>query len=1065
MKVAVVKHGHHSKWTSLIAAAVVLAGLALMPSAATASSSFTMAPTSGPANRSTRVALTPPDPGGMAFKSISAGTWTTLAIGTDGNSYGWGNNKWGQLGDGTVVNHPKPTALTPPYGVKFKQLSNQDDGSIGLSTTGDVYTWGGNYYGSIGDGTFNERHAPGRVTMPTASRFVSVSGGRWFVTAVAEDGTAYAWGINDNGELGDGSTLTSLRPRQVLAPGVRFKAVSSGVDHTLALTQDGEIYAWGWNAYGQIGNNSTIEIHQPQKVSPAGVRFVSVNAGGNYSSALASDGSLYMWGLNANGVYGNGSSANSLVPTKVFPSGPTFASISAGYMHMMGLTSDGRLFTWGDNTHGQIGDGSISNRTSPYQVSLPGVKFTSISGGHDHSMAIGDNGNSYGWGFNDFGRVGDGSVAETHTPVVVMKPKVNVTAVSFGGYAGTDLRFDDASGTWKVNAPPHAAGTVPVYVDWTLDGAPQTRQQLSFTYIAPWKVTFDPAGGSPTPPVQQVADGERAPWPSTDPTKTNSLFTGWYSGSTPYDFSQPVTSDLTLTAHWASLIFTMDPKAGPISGGTHVSIHPPQPTDMRYLQVSTGFYHSLAIGTDGRVWSWGHNDAGQLGINSTADQPKPVQVQLPAGLKFNRVVAGPNDSFAFASDGSLYAWGADGKGQLGDGRSVDQLMPVRVSLPAGVTQFQQIFPSNRFTFGIGSDGLAYAWGANSNGQLGDGTYLDRPAAVKVQLPLGVHTFTQLSGGASHSLAIGDDGKAYAWGWNGYGQLGSASVSVGLGFESAAPVPIDLPAGVTSFKQVSANIDWSLGIGSNGRIYTWGYNGDYELGDGSTTDKPTPTLIATPSGVSFTQVSTDGDGAMALGSNQAIYAWGNNTHGQLGSRNQSALTQPTLISPPNGVSWTKVMSGWQHSLAIDSGGAIWAVGDNQFGQLGNAVGGRAGDLSLTPVTISNARIIVTSVKFGSTPSPSTPTYNGTDWHVDSPSHSDGPVPVGIEWTLDGAAQPTYTINSFLYYTFYALPTAGALPFSLTTGSGLMTLSALAALAWAVYAVIHRLAPARSARKPK
>ncbi len=216
---------------------------------------------------------------------------------------------------------------------------------------------------------------------------------------------------------------------------------------------------------------------------------------------------------------------------------------------------------------------------------------------------------------------------------------------------------------------------------------------------------------------------------------------------------------------------------------------------------------------------------------------------MPAGVTFTSVTASSYYSLALGSDGKAYAWGANGSGQLGIGTNTGSSVPVAVTMPAGVT-FTSVTAGNIHSLALGSDGKTYAWGDNSLGQLGDGTTWYRYVPVAVTMPPGV-TFTSVTGGYQSSVALGSDGKAYGWGANYYGQLGNGSTT-----NSSVPVAVTMPPGVT-FTSVSASIGtYSVALGSDGKTYAWGSNGSGQLGNGTTTNSSIPVAVTMPPGVTF-----------------------------------------------------------------------------------------------------------------------------------------------------------------------------------------------------------------------
>ncbi|BDR54406.1 hypothetical protein KIMH_05170 [Bombiscardovia apis] len=1050
---------------------------------ASESTQFRLTPKSGPAAGGTAATITPYTVAGVKFRLISSNLSHTLAIGDDNNLYAWGNNDYGEIGDGTTQTRLTPIRITTPNGVKFTQIATGGYGyhSLALGTDGYAYSWGYNKSGQLGLGDTTNRYTPTKIPLPAGvSRFTSVQAGFAHSMALGDNGKVYTWGSNFDfyvGMLGVGDTNNRLAPTPVVGIplGVRIISISTQYYHTLALGDNGVIYGWGWNEHGELATgDTTTQLSAVAVASPTGYKWTSVHAGGWSSSATASDGNTYKWGFQGWGQFGDGTGntgkeTSTIVtrPTRVtvnLPGGIKIRSMALGGLHTLVLGDDNKTYVWGWNGYGQLGNSTkpVNNgsgqtgawSTTPILVSVPvGVQFVSIFATEYNSFAIDNNGNAYAWGMNTWlgkgGAVGDGTTTDRNTPVRVGGP-IMITRVTFGGIV-TSGTVTPVSSIWTGNTPAHAPGDVDVIVSWTLNGVTQPNATLRFRYLDTFTVTFNlgTAPGSP-PGSQRVLEGSKAKWPM-QPSWAGHGFVGWFLNGKPYTFNEPVTSNITLTAQWEnSITFTMSPNRGPNSGGTSVTITPhPKESNVQLTQVSAGWYHTLAVGSDGDLYAWGRNDAGQLGDSSTTNRMQPTKVRTPNGVKFLKVSAGPNNSFALGSDNRWYAWGANTSGQLGTGNTSNQLTPLAISMPSGVGAYTQVSTGSDHTLAIGDNGTTYAWGANTSGQLGDNTTSNRLSPVQVQTPAGIYHFTHISAASGHSIGLGDNGQAYSWGSNQYGQLGTTTINVGN--TSSVPVQVQLPVGVTTFKQATATADWSLAISDTGRIYTWGYNGDYELGNGSTLNQPLPAEPTLPAGITFTSVTTNSNSALSIASNGSIYAWGNNASGQLGNGNQTSPTRPIVVNTKPGTTFTKLISGWKHAIGIDTTGALWTWGDNAFGQLGDKQGG-PGKLSLTPVSAGMLYDInVTAVKFGPTPAQTGPTPNGSagTWTVTSPQNdAGGPVPVIVTWTLNGTAQPDYPIHDFTYpYTPLTLPKAGSIPLQRLGGGSLLALSLIAAVTYA------------------
>ncbi len=373
---------------------------------------------------------------------------------------------------------------------------------------------------------------------------------------------------------------------------------------------------------------------------------------------------------------------------------------------------------------------------------------------------------------------------------------------------------------------------------------------------------------------------------------------------------------------------------------------------------------AAAVSTVG-VFAWGDNSTGELGDGNTTNSSTPLAVSLPPGVTPTAIAGGggmgdPQPSqyagYAIGSDGHLYAWGDNSRGALGNGNSpTNSSTPVVVSLPSGVTP-TAIAASQGTGYAIGSDGHLYAWGDNSYGTLGNGTsvtFSDTP--VVVSLPAGV-TPVAVAGGFETGYAIGSDGHLYAWGDDFYGELGD-----GNGPNSSTPVLVSLPSGVTP-KAVAGGGGFGLAIGSDGHLYAWGLNSNGALGDGSTTNSPTPVLVSLPSGVTPEQIAGGGAAAYAIGSDGHLYAWGFNSSGQLGNGDTTDSSTPVLVSLPSGVT-PKAIAAGSGTGFVGSGGAAYAIGsDGHLYAWGNDSGGQLGNGSTT----NSSTPLLVSLPAGSTP---------------------------------------------------------------------------------------------------
>ena len=486
----------------------------------------------------------PPDSiSGIKFSQVSGGGNHSLAVGSDGNAWAWGDNTYGQLGDGTTTTRTTPVKVrTPdrktypdlPEDFTYVQVSGGWFHSLALGSDGYAYAWGRNDHGQLGNNTTSDSDAnpvPVRVRDPASPTDASkglkaaqVSTGYWHSLAVGSDGYAYAWGYNTLGQLGNNNTSNLSFPVRVRDPasptdaskGLKAAQVSGGGLHSVAVGSDGYAYAWGRNTFGQLGNDtsaisSTYPVHVRDPTSPTdaskGLQVAQVSAGTDYSLAVGNDGYAYAWGYNYYGQLGNNTTSSKFdgnhIPVHVCdPSNPTAKGkglkalqVSAGDYHSVAVGSDGYVYTWGANDYGQLGnDSTAKKKLVPARVRDPsnptdtsqGLQAVQVSGGLYHSLAIGTDGVTKAWGYNSCGQLGDDTKNDKSAPVPVsFNLQLVITGVRFDQTPASGLTRGDG-GSVSVLTPAHQPGTVTVSVDYTLGGAPQTPDTtLRYTYLPP----------------------------------------------------------------------------------------------------------------------------------------------------------------------------------------------------------------------------------------------------------------------------------------------------------------------------------------------------------------------------------------------------------------------------------------------------------------------------------------------------------------------------------------------------------------------------------------------------
>jgi alpha-tubulin suppressor-like RCC1 family protein len=295
------------------------------------------------------------------------------------------------------------------------------------STTQSIpYAWGSNTFGQLGNGTTTDSALPTNVSTSAVPGFTQIAAGGLHTVAVGTDGNLYAWGANEFGQLGQGPGTGDLQKPQRITmgfpSGTQFQQVAAGGSFSLALTANGStIYAWGSNAFGQLGDGSLAGTSTPTQVStPGGVSFTSIAAGSDFALALSTGGAVYAWGDNGFGQLGNGSSGAGTsvdipqqIPASDFPAG-TVAQISAGTSDAFALAGSGQMYGWGNDESGQLGNGANTDTATPIAVNAPpSGSWSSMSAGSNFTLGLASNGAVFAWGDNQLGQLGDGDAQQT----------------------------------------------------------------------------------------------------------------------------------------------------------------------------------------------------------------------------------------------------------------------------------------------------------------------------------------------------------------------------------------------------------------------------------------------------------------------------------------------------------------------------------------------------------------------------------------------------------------------------------------------------------------------------
>ncbi|MCZ2356417.1 MAG: T9SS type A sorting domain-containing protein [Bacteroidia bacterium] len=376
----------------------------------------------------------------VSAQKIAAGGWHSVIICSDNSAKAFGENATGELGNGsnTDSNVPVSTGLTDVIAVSAggDQLEAH---SMALKSDGSVWAWGSNLYGGLGNASTTSTNTPVQTLL--LNNIIAISAGGWHSVALKNDGTVWTWGWNKDGQLGDGSTTDKIIATQV--PGLtNVIQIAAGTYHVLALKNDGTVWAWGDNISGQIGNGTTgTDATSPVQVSGL-TNVVKITAGRFFSLAVKNDGTVWAWGENLYGQLGDGTNTDRNIPVQVSGlTNVTSAIAATGAFHCMAVKSDNTVWAWGRNTYGNLGDNTLTHSSLPVQM-IGASDVAGMAAGTNFSILYKTDGTFWGCGRNASGQLGDGTFTQhnvltqstgvcqiaSNLPTDYLNNKLNLTA-------------------------------------------------------------------------------------------------------------------------------------------------------------------------------------------------------------------------------------------------------------------------------------------------------------------------------------------------------------------------------------------------------------------------------------------------------------------------------------------------------------------------------------------------------------------------------------------------------------------------------------------------------------
>lgn len=353
--------------------------------------------------------------------------------------WGWGEDSGKRLGI-NYSNTSSPVIVTNEN-ITWRYVSVSGSHVGATKCDGTLWMWGCNQLGELGDNTVIDRYTPTQeITASTNWNKVEV--GDVHTTAIKSDGTIWSWGFNEQGQLGINSFSTSCRSPVQEITGSTWNQVSTHSAHTMAIKSDGTLWGWGWNPFGQIGNGSTsMSVRSPVQEILADTIWCAISTGHSHSLAIKQNGTLWASGWNLCGELGNNTTTASTSFVQESSISTDWNKVSAGYFSSAAIKTNCSLFTWGDNVCGQMGDGTIVTKCTPTQEVTQSQNWSSISAGKNrHMAAIKTDGTLWSWGRNTSGEIGNGTTTDVSSPVQEIRGIDTWSIISAGKCSAIGLK-------------------------------------------------------------------------------------------------------------------------------------------------------------------------------------------------------------------------------------------------------------------------------------------------------------------------------------------------------------------------------------------------------------------------------------------------------------------------------------------------------------------------------------------------------------------------------------------------------------------------------------------------
>ena len=747
------------------------------------------------------------------------------------------------------------------------------------------------------------------VAIRPPANYSRITGGMHHTVMIRGDGSLWAWGNN--------IAATPQRIPVRIGSDNDWVHVSShsGAGHTVALRADGSLWSWGLGGNGRLGDGLNANRWEPTRVCLARTcpntncaniasctcTFWQAETGIQFTAAIRSDGSMWTWGNNYSSQLGDNTTLASWVMNP--PAGHTihrrvgtdynWNQVAPGGSHVLAIRNDGSLWTWGSNIFGQAGTGGTTGfagrQSIPARLFSGRYDWVQAAGGNSQSFAISKDGTLWSWGRQDWGALGNG--INTQNTMVTLPAQVGSftdwVQVS-AGFAHTIARRQDGSiWTWGFN-------------QWGQIG------NGVYTGAVSGLANIHPSADDVAFPTRL---GDRTDWINVEAGEMHTI---------------AVRQDGSIWMWGRNLNAELgdDPQHFPAPTPARVGTG----NDWAYVtmgQGGLGLAHTVAIREDGTLWAWGGNTNGRLGDGTTRDRWTPVQIGQGTDWKDAQISAGWEHTMVVRADGSLWGWGVNTNGQLGNNSTANQTIPVQIGTG---TNWAYVSVGHNHSVALRKDGTLWAWGNQANGRLGN-----NETSGNQLTPVQIGTYddwVQISVGMDHTMAIRENGTLWGWGNPQHGRIGNNPVPIPMAAGTVA-TPVQIPG---TWDRVWAGPSHTMARRSDGSLMGWGHGGGGRLGTGNANMAGAPTAVDVNDALDWLNVAPAGAHTLAVREGGQLWAWGDRSSGRLGDNNISG-SQNSPIRIGTDSNWSMVTAGAEQSAAIRTDGSLWAWGVHWNGRLG------------------------------------------------------------------------------------------------------------------------------------